>query len=344
VTTIKHLVFPVSITSDRLELKTRWWHRALVVFFFVFSLPAFVGAALLALRIAKADEQASYLTCVERGPLLTKEGMSAVLASHWEARVTAYDSFFSSKSDEELQPILHGISLSNQVKADLWNAKYATTHPASVGVSAEELTKYNYLAVPGQSVIEFPSSMTNKEVNAEMAKKFNGAQQGWMDVDTPEGFTVALLKDGTALYLHSPNLSPAEAKRRVEIYRASPAPQTLPVHFFDKKSVPVPKGAAIGRLELPPGHTLDKTPGVIWDVESPEEVTNPFQVNVDVIDMVAAQTQRDNVRSTHEWESCKRLSPSRYQRRNILIAILGVIAGSYLLQGLYRALLYVVFG
>lgn len=366
--TLKRLLFPVSITSARLQLETRWWHRAVVVLFFVLFLPLFVGAALLGLVIAKGEAQAIYFTCVERDPLLSKQGVRAVVSSPADARVRAYDSFFSSKNNEELERILRDISLPNQVRADLWNAKYAATHPPPASVSSDELSKYDYVLAAGRSVIEFPSSMSNKEVQMEIAKRFPSAKEGRMPVHVPEGFTVAKLKDGITLYLHTANLSAAEVKRRVEIFRASPAPQTLPAHFFDKKAandddlgfVPsspaMPKRSAAdaeidailgkdtSRKSLRSGYIPDKAPYVTWDVESPEEVTNPFQPAGDSFDIADAQVQRDHARETHEWESCRDLSPSRHQGMYIFIAILGVIAGSYLLQGLYRALLYIAFG
>jgi hypothetical protein len=354
---LKYLFFPVSITSARLELKARWWHRGLVVVFFVLLLPVLIGLALLGLQIAKNGDRAGYISCVEREPLLTKDGIDAVVASSWDVRITAYDSFFSSKNDADLQSALRDTSLPKQAKADLWNAKYAATHSASAGVSPEELAKYRYVAVTERCFIEFPTTMTSNEVNAEMSKKFYGAEDGWMPVDTPEGFTIAKLSDGTELYLHDTNLSAVEVKRRAEIFRASPNPQTLPPHFFEKKRVPIPKGAVVGApirrapIPLPKGAVLVGEPTgnaqnlrVIWEVNSFEEVANPFRPTGDTFDIAAAQRQRDDVRGTSEWDSCRDLSPSRHRRRNILVAIISILAGSYLLQGLYRALLYIVFG
>jgi hypothetical protein len=322
---LKSIFFPLSLTTERLHLSSRWWHRALVVAFFLVLLPLFFLGAYLYFRLTQDHTQSIFLACMEQSPILGPTAVKAAQESDWNVRERAYDDFFASSNSDEFAQRLQNTPLAEVAKQDLWNAKYATTHLHPAVLTADKIALYTYVAGPSETFIEFPASMSEAARKAELKAKFDGFDQGWVDVVTPTGFTLVKLKDGISLYLHGDKLSASEVGHRVQIFRAAPAPNFLPANFFDKKEKkPVAESDSKDALD--------------------EEVDNPFQPNADWFDLVDAQLKRDSVRSTTAWKSCIRSSPSQKRARDLVVALLGFVGASYITQGLYRALLYVIFG
>jgi hypothetical protein len=322
---LKSIFFPLSLTTERLHLSSRWWHRALVVAFFLVMLPLFFLGGYLFFHLTQDHTQSIYLACMEQSPILGPTAAKAAQESDWNVRERAYDDFFASRDSDEFAQRLQNMPLANEAKHDLWNAKYAATHLHPAALTPDKIALYTYVAGPSETFVEFPASMSEADRKAELKAKFDGFDQGWVDVDTPTGFTLVKLKHGISLYLHGDKLSASEVGHRVRIFRAAPAPDFLPANFFDKK---------------------EKKPSTENDSKDAldEEVDNPFQPNADWFDLVDAQLKRDSVRSTTAWKSCIKSSPSQRRTRDLLVALFGFVSASYLTQGLYRALLYVIFG
>ncbi len=66
---VKTILFPVSVTSARLNLKSRWWHRAILALFFIAVVPALLWVLKTKNEGYNEDRRAYYLmfAAQERG-------------------------------------------------------------------------------------------------------------------------------------------------------------------------------------------------------------------------------------------------------------------------------------